>query len=217
MSAIRLTWLITVHRVWSPEKNSNRRIPSLRQLLDGKANAIPQLPSRYPCKTAKTPDINSTEARYADTAAHEYLHSNLPPSVMAFSQEPIPEIRTSRVLPQYGPIPIFRHREIIRQWVEDIFQRGNHGERIEFSTTVEKAEKLGNEWVLTFRKDTPENDKNQWWQETFDAVVVASGHYSVPFIPKIPGLVEYGEKFPGRVKHTKHYSTAEDFKNQVSG
>jgi cation diffusion facilitator CzcD-associated flavoprotein CzcO len=135
---------------------------------------------------------------------------------MAFSQEPIPDVKTARVLPQYGPIPVFRHREVIRQWVEDIFTRGNHNDLIEFNTTVERAEKVRDEWVLTCRKDAPDEEKNQWWQETFDALVVASGHYSVPFIPKIPGLVEYDERFPGKIKHTKHYSTADEFKGQVS-
>lgn len=134
---------------------------------------------------------------------------------MAFTQEPIPEVRTARVLPQYGPLPVFRHREVIRQWVEDIFTRGQHTGSIEFNTTVERAEKVGGEWVLTCRRDTPEEANNHWWQETFDAVVVASGHYSLPFIPRIPGLAEYDAKFPGRIKHTKHYSTAGEFRDQV--
>ena len=37
--------------------------------------------------------------------------------------------------------------------------------------------------------------------ETFDYVIVASGHYSVPNVPTFPGI----EKFPGRVMHAHDF------------
>ncbi|KAM0554039.1 hypothetical protein ACHAPJ_007114 [Fusarium lateritium] len=189
-------------------------IPSLSDLVKNRADGPIKVPSSFPCEIPKTPEVNSKELRYSDTAAHEYLHSNLPPAVMAFTQEPIPEIEPNEVLPQYGPIPVFRHREVIRDWVADIFTKGQNKSLVEFGTSVELAEKVGDEWILTLRKELPEKDTNYWWQERFDALVVASGHYHLPFIPDIPGLVEYGERFPGRVKHTKHYDTAEEFKGK---
>ena len=85
---------------------------------------------------------------------------------------------------------------------------------IEFNTSVELAEKVGKEWVLTLRKDVPEGAANYWWQERFDALVVATGHYHLPYIPDISGLSEYGEAFPGKIKHTKHYDTAEEFRGK---
>ena len=87
---------------------------------------------------------------------------------------------------------------------------------VEFNTTVEEAEKTGNEWHLTLRKSLPGATKDMWWRETFDAVVVASGHYSIPHIPTIPGMVEYDKKYPGRIQHSKHYQTPEQYRNQVS-
>lgn len=133
---------------------------------------------------------------------------------MAFTQEPIPEVVPDNVLPQYGPIPVFRHREIIRKWVENIFTAGGHEDLLEFNTSVELAEKVGDEWILTLRKNIPGGATNYWWQERFDALIVATGHYHLPYIPDIPGLAEYGEVFPGRVKHTKHYDTAEEFRGK---
>ncbi|KAF4457444.1 thiol-specific monooxygenase [Fusarium albosuccineum] len=168
-------------------------IPCLRDLVKNRADQPVNLPLNFPCETPKTPEVNSQRLRYAGTAAHEHLHSNLPPSVMAFTQEPIPEIVAERVLPQYGPIPVFRPREVIRRWIQDIFTKGGHEHLVEFNTSVELAEK-----------------------ETFDAVIVASGHYSLPHIPDIPGLVEYNDKFPGRIRHTKHYNTADEFKGKPS-
>ncbi|KAH7329607.1 thiol-specific monooxygenase [Stachybotrys elegans] len=205
------TWLVSDYQVLTPGDNGSRRIPFLRALLDKLADQPAKLPSKFPCQTQKVDEVNSEQLRYSDTAAHEYLHSNLPPNIMAFTQEPIPKIEPRGVLPQYGPIPVFRHREVIRQWVHDIFKRSRSDSLIEFNTTVESAVKKGDEWVVTLRKDVPGDSNNSWWQETFDALVVASGHYSLPFVPSIPGLAEYETKFPGRIEHTKHYHTAEKY------
>ncbi|GFP55635.1 thiol-specific monooxygenase [Trichoderma asperellum] len=57
-------------------------------------------------------------------------------------------------------------------------------------------------------------DADVWWEETFDAVVLANGHYSVPTIPNVKGLNEYIEKFTGRVVHSKTYRSASSYKSQ---
>lgn len=134
---------------------------------------------------------------------------------MCFTQEPIPEILSERTLAQYGSNAPFRHREVIRAWVEDIFVHGGTDRLIEFNTTVERAEKKGDEWLLTLRKATPGGRKNYWWQEVFDAVVVATGHFSLPYMPEIPGLAEYDERYPGRIKHSKHFRSVHEFEGKV--
>jgi cation diffusion facilitator CzcD-associated flavoprotein CzcO len=173
------------------------------------------IPSSFPCETEISEAVNSAEARYSGTAVHEYLHSNLPPQTMCYTQEPIPEILSERTLAQYGSNAPFRHREVIRDWVEDIFVRGGGLDLVEFHTTVERAEKRGDKWVLTLRKAAPGATKNIWWQEVFDALVVATGHFSIPYIPAIPGLVEYDERFPGRIKHSKHFRSVDEFAGKV--
>ena len=134
---------------------------------------------------------------------------------MCFTKEPIPEILSERTLAQYGSNAPFRHREVIRGWVEDIFVRGGTLELIEFNTTVERAEKKRHEWILTLRKETPGSKKNYWWQEVFDALVVATGHFSLPYVPSIPGLAEYDEKYPGSIKHSKHFRSVDEFRGKV--
>ena len=197
-------------------EDDRRGIPDLAALIRDKAEPAIQKPALFPCETPIRPDLNYQTLRYSDTAAHVNLHSNLPPSIMAFSQEPIPQVLSERTLSQHGPTSPFRHRETIRQWVEDIFVRNSNAHLVQYNTTVELAEKVGSEWVLTLRECAPGDTTNKWGQERFDSLVVATGHYNVPFIPDIPGLVEYEKRFPGSVRHTKHYGSADEFKNKVS-
>lgn len=191
-------------------------IPCLQKLLDGNADLPLDVPSQVPCETPWSEQVNSQHLRYSGTGAHEHLHSNLPPEIMCFSNEPIPRVLSKRTQEKFGPDAPFRHREIMRQWVDGVFQRGGHAKLVEFNTSVELVEKIGTEWVLTLRKYSPETSSNSWWHEKFDAVVVATGHYYIPFFPKIPGLAEYSEKFPGRIQHSKNYQNHEEYRDKVS-
>ena len=46
--------------------------------------------------------------------------------------------------------------------------------------------------------------------DTFDWVVVATGHFSVPNVPQFPGI----ESFPGRVMHAHDFRSADEFKGK---
>ncbi|KAH8680723.1 thiol-specific monooxygenase [Xylariales sp. PMI_506] len=202
------TWILT--------SDLDACIPSLQDLVEERADLPIDVPLSFPCETPKDRIINSHQLRYSDSAAHPHLHSNLPPEVMAFSQEPIPKVLSDETLARYGPDSPFRHREVMREWINAVLDRGDYDNLIEFGTTVERAEYTGNEWTLTLRTSLPGQEANSWRQETFDAVVVATGHYNVPYIPKIPGMVNYDKKYPGRIWHSKHYRTADPFVGKVS-
>ncbi|KAI2621700.1 FAD/NAD(P)-binding domain-containing protein [Hypoxylon sp. NC1633] len=200
------TWIYTPHLPTG--------IPSLRALASGDADvAVPVPPPQHlPTVTALSDEVNGHQRRFSDTALHEHLHSNITPALMSYTQEPFPGTLSARTLADHGPGAPFRHHAIIRDWVEGIFSRGGHESLLSLSTTVERAEKLGGEWVLTLRKE--ELGRNYWWRETFDALVVATGHYNVPWFPSIPGLLEYDERFPGKILHSKHFRTAAKFKGK---
>lgn len=205
-------------------------IPSLQDLINQRADLSVPIPQNLteiaPIETPETEQINSRQLRFTDTGAHEYLHSNLPPEIMCFSQEPIPAVLSELTRAQHGPDSPFRPREVIRTWVEDLFRRKGNDKLIEFGTSVELAEYIepdqtneGGEWVLTLRKSAPSPNggekKNLWWQERFDAVVVATGHYYLPFMPKIPGIVEFDRKYPGKIRHSKYYRGTKGYIGKV--
>ncbi|KAK7736188.1 hypothetical protein SLS53_007217 [Cytospora paraplurivora] len=85
-----------------------------------------------------------------------------------------------------------------------------------FDTRVEEAVKNGDKWsvrtkTLYHNDDGFTLEEKQW---TFDALVVAAGHYHVPLIPEVPGLSEWKRKYPGRVMHSKGYRYPTAFKDQ---
>jgi cation diffusion facilitator CzcD-associated flavoprotein CzcO len=133
---------------------------------------------------------------------------------MSYNSYPLPERVSPALREKYGTESPYRDRELIREWIEDIFVRNGYGKLVKLNTTVEKAEKKDGKWVLTLRTEEP--GKNWWWQESFDAIVVASGHYNLPWFPKIPGLLAYESRFPGRILHSKHFRDPKKFKGKVS-
>ncbi|KAH7129078.1 hypothetical protein EDB81DRAFT_871743 [Dactylonectria macrodidyma] len=187
-------------------------IPSLGDVIAGNADEAVSIPGQLPAVTTVSEAVNGHQQRFSDTAIHENLHSNIIPSIMSYTQEPFPDKLSDQTLAEYGPGAPFRHHTTIRDWVEGIFTRSGHEKLLELETTVEKAEKINGEWILTLRKVA--NSRNYWWRETFDALVVATGHYSVPWFPEIPGLVEFDKKFPGTILHSKHFRSGEVFKGK---
>lgn len=133
---------------------------------------------------------------------------------MQFSQEPIPDERSQRSIELHGADTPFRHWDVMRRYIKSLVDRNGYPHLISYSTTVERAEKIGSEWKVTLRKEGKEHD--YWWVEWFDAVVVASGHYSVPYIPSIPGLEQFEKSRPGSVVHSKHFRGRDLYKDKVS-
>ena len=84
--------------------------------------------------------------------------------------------------------PFVRHY-IVRQYVEGYFSRHKTDSALVLNTTVEDVSRLPSEskvnpdkWKLTLRKYDPLRHVDIWWEDVFDAVVLANGHYSVPFV-----------------------------------
>lgn len=48
----------------------------------------------------------------------------------------------------------------------------------------------------------------------YDAILVSSGHYSEPFLPDIPGLVEFNKAYPESIIHSKHYKIPNVFEDK---
>jgi cation diffusion facilitator CzcD-associated flavoprotein CzcO len=119
---------------------------------------------------------------------------------------------------RFGPGNPSRSYQVVLGWLEDQFKP--YIPWVSFNTTVESVEKRDGEWVLTIRKSGQTyrgRPQDYWWQETFDAVVVATGHYNIANIPAIDGLREAAETFPQVFEHSKAYRSANKYVGKVGG
>lgn len=136
--------------------------------------------------------------------------------------EVIPAERSAWSVSMHGEDTPFRHWTVMRRYVEGLFARGGYGGRlVSYGTSVERAEKTGEEWVLTLRREEVVGEgegksvTDVWTQERFDAVVVASGHFNVPWIPPVEGLDEFERRWPGSVLHSKMFRGRDDYRGKV--
>lgn len=86
----------------------------------------------------------------------------------------------------YGP---FVPHYVARQYIENYFSLHQTDSLLELNTTVEdlswtpsSSHKNGGNWKLTLRKRDVARRQDLWWEEHFDAVILANGHYSVPYV-----------------------------------
>lgn len=110
-------------------------------------------------------------------------------------------------------------QKVVHQYVQDIARIHKVGDKILFHTRVESVSKPSgdSQWnvvTTTFARTSSGHTltKKAW---KFDAVVVASGHYHIPYVPDVPGLPTWKQRFPDRVTHSKRYRTPTPFSNRT--
>ncbi|KAJ7245444.1 FAD/NAD-P-binding domain-containing protein [Mycena rebaudengoi] len=93
-----------------------------------------------------------------------------------------------------------------------------------YSTRVEKVGKNveAHTWVLTLRRLERLHESHrilaEWWTETFDAVVLATGPYTAPHVPDIDGIVDWSKAMEGEqysVYHSQVYRHPERYANKT--
>jgi len=166
------------------------------------------IPTALPAQTPKV-----SVPRYTESSVYPYLETNVDALPMEFSQEPFPAEPSAAGVALHGPDTPFRPWRAVRQYIADLVNRNGYADLVSYNTTVEVVEKVGDEWKVTLRREGEASD--YWWVETFDAVVVASGHYWVPYIPKIAGLEAFEKNLPGSVIHSKHFRGRDLYKGKV--
>ena len=178
-----------------------------------------QLPTR-PDQTIfpkKPPQLVSPSAEdvTARTAIYDALDSNVGAKAMAFTHTEFPLINSASSTRHLGHSNPTRPFRVVKRYLEDVFKHYLH--LASFNTTVVDLRKIGDKWRLTLRQSGHFFDgspKDYWWQEEFDAVVVASGHYTVPFVLDIKGLDEAATIHPSKFEHSKSFRALDDYVGQ---
>ena len=130
---------------------------------------------------------------------YRYLWSNGPKECLEFADYPFDEHFKQ-------PIPSFPPREVLYNYILGRSKKANVKKYIKFNTTVKQTTFNGSQFEITTlnKKDNTVSTNN------FDYLVVASGHFSVPYIPEYDGM----KSFPGRILHGHDFRDAEEFRNK---
>jgi cation diffusion facilitator CzcD-associated flavoprotein CzcO len=135
------------------------------------------------------------------TPMYDVLHTNIPGPLMKYSD--LNFSRTSTIFPS---------RESVQRYL--VKYSYDIREHIRFQNRVVDV-RLGvkggrDRWHLSIRstKDGCGHCR------TFDAVVVASGHYSTMYIPDVKNIKDFNDAHPGIITHSKSYRSARDFKGK---
>ncbi|KLO88642.1 Uncharacterized protein LW93_4452 [Fusarium fujikuroi] len=142
----------------------------------------------------------STRQRFLSSPIYESLEANIPYRVMGGA--------TDFNLPAPADNGHYLSVTEVTEFVSKATQK--HSSITRFSTTVEDVQNLPQGGVrLLLRRENAEGT-DTWYEEDFDHLVVATGHNSVPRVPKIPGL----EAWKGGLQHASTWRSGQEFKGK---
>ena len=130
---------------------------------------------------------------------YRYLWSNGPKECLEFADYSFDEHFNK-------PIPSFPPREVLKDYIIGRAEKSELKKNVKFNTTVTSVTSDGDAFNVSY-KDKVEDKISS---ERFDNVVVATGHFSVPYIPEYKGM----SSFPGRIMHSHDFRDAEEFRNK---
>lgn len=133
---------------------------------------------------------------------YDLLETNIPHSLMNYTDKEFPQ--GSSLFPRHSAV-----LQYLKEYAEDITPH------ISYQSQVLSIEKPGTDRSKPWQVEVLDLKANKATKDEFDAVVVASGHYNDPFIPDIPGLVEFDKAYPGAISHSKFYRRPNDYKDKV--
>lgn len=197
-------------RIADPEDNV-QQYPDFEKIASRTPDETLPIPPKLPTRTP-----HNTQYRFSETSIYPTLETNIDAFAMSFSQEPFSEERTPLNISRHGIDSPFRNWKVIEGYVQNLLTRKGYQDFVTYNTTVELVHKdeASGKWILTLRQPLANGKEDKWWTEAFDAVVVAPGHYTVPFIPHTPGLAELARNFPDVVEHSKAWRNPEKYRGK---
>jgi len=131
---------------------------------------------------------------------YRYLWSNGPKEGLEFADYTFEE-HFGKAIASYPP------RAVLFDYIEGRVKKAGVRDKIRFNTIVRDVRALdGGGFEVTARDEATDTES----RETFDFVVVASGHFSVPNVPEYPGF----DTFNGRILHAHDFRDAREFAGQ---
>ena len=164
--------------------------------------------SRSPIPTSTTAEKENVEPVFP-SPMYERLETNIPRTLMQFSDLSFP-----------SDGPLFPSHDAVKEYVDEYAQELLP--MITFQTQVRDVR------LLHSRKDTSLGTLEEKWavevqdlktgdvaEKCYEAVIVANGHYNVPYVPEVKGAAEWNKAYPGAMTHSKFYRKPEEYSGMV--
>lgn len=166
-----------------------------------KSKVRPPIPSSDPNGTEMLLENGGFENRFL-SSMYKNLETNLLDKLMEYSDVPF-QPRTMNFIDRTEVL------EYLHKYAKTIPEKVN----INLSTNVVQINKLDGaaKWDIT-TQDVTSLDKTT---NKYDAVVIANGHYELPFIPDTPGLKEWSAADPQSVTHSKYFVSSADYRDET--
>ena len=131
---------------------------------------------------------------------YRYLWSNGPKEGLEFADYTFEE--------HFGkPIASYPPRAVLFDYIKGRVEKAGVRDWIRFNTIVRDVRTRDDgKFDVTTRNEKTDTEST----ETFDHVIVASGHFSVPNVPEYPGF----DTFNGRILHAHDFRDAREFEGQ---
>lgn len=155
-------------------------------------NEQPEVPTWKP-----TGDHGGTQEPTFVSPIYRALDTNLPKELMPFSDKLFPA--DAQALPHHTTV-----KQYLEEYADDV--RGH----IQFETQVldvRRSSSDARKWDLMARNLRAGTNTT----DVYDAVVVANGHYEVPYVPSIAGISDWNKTYPGVISHSKVFDSPEMF------
>ncbi len=132
---------------------------------------------------------------------YRYLWSNGPKECLEFADYTFDE-HFKKTISSYPP------REVLWDYIQGRVKKANIRRYIRFNTAVKDVafDQASGQFTVTAQDYSAGRRTSQ----TFDHVIVATGHFSTPNAPSYPGF----DLFPGRILHAHDFRDAAEFKGK---
>ncbi|KAH4016775.1 hypothetical protein HBH70_233290 [Parastagonospora nodorum] len=132
---------------------------------------------------------------------YEKLETNIPRGLMGFQDLD---------WPQDGQL--FPTRDTVSNYIDNYGKDVHH--LVQYGTQVVNAEPTSGAYDSSWRVRVRQLDHGKEIEQDFDALIVANGHFIVPFVPDIEGIREWNAKYHDRLSHSKYYRKPENYRGQ---
>ncbi|KAL6941389.1 hypothetical protein ACO0RG_002519 [Hanseniaspora osmophila] len=143
-----------------------------------------------------------------DSAVYRDLDTNVPKTLMEYNKFPFP-----------ADAPLFPTRDTVLKYLSDFADPIK--KHVQFNTEIVDLQydpqsakyKIGYIDHAPAPQKTKQESSTVYDPEEYDAVVIATGIYDLPYVPSKPGLEKWFKTYPESVLHSKNYDSVDQFKD----